>query len=98
CLLEAGAARPRAPPPSTGEPPSRTCSAPTIARSPSASAAPVVTATALHPRPRRQRRARRAKALAARGMRGQQLRGIHETVGIEDAAEAEHEIQIRLGV
>src|SRR5206468_1779583 len=97
CSIVAGAAVQRGAAPSTGAPPSCRCSAPTIARSAPPSAG-VVTTTALDPRARGQRRARRPKALAARGVRGQQLRRVHEAVGVEDAAQAEHEVQVGLGV
>src|SRR5262249_35706849 len=84
--------------PSIGGPPSCRCAAPTIARSLSASAALVVTATTLHPRARRQRPARPAKALAAGPMRRQGLCRVPEAVGIEDAAQTKHEIQVGVGV
>src|SRR6266704_3271579 len=41
---------------------------------------------------------RRAEPLAAGRMRGEQLTGIHDPVGVEDAAQPGHEVQIGLAV
>src|SRR6059036_4306147 len=52
----------------------------------------------LDPRALRHAGPRRAEPLAAGRVRGQKLAGIHDPVGIEDAAQARHEVQIGLAV
>src|SRR5215471_4739940 len=68
-------------------------------RLPSASVIePVETLTPSHPGAGGERGTNGPEALAASRMRGQELGGIHDAVGIEDAAQAVHEIQVGVGV
>src|SRR5438445_12940480 len=55
-------------------------------------------ACALDPRALWHTGPRRAEPLAAGRMRGEQLTGIHDPVGVEDAAQPGHEVQIGLAV
>src|SRR5207253_5016248 len=74
-------------------------SRPTIATSASwIGRATTLTLVRLDPRARRHTGPRRAEPLAAGRMRGEQLTGIHDPVGVEDAAQPGHEVQIGLAV